>query len=270
MVDYRVAAALFSDRVEKEYWFETEALREARRQLDALNEERSCEPIFLLGAPGTGKSSLLAALNESMQTKGYRVVFFSEPFFSQKDFFIRILDEVGVHGIENIHKLREAALAHYENIDHLVIIDEAQLASMEILEFLRTLSDTGKIRILFAMHLREGEALLRRPHFRARRHRCITLQPLDRKDTERFIVDRLQYANLKDASRLFDKKTAKFIHLYSKGNFRLIKRMAEKILLLLDEVETTGYRPLKPKRRKEGASRCLIDMAALDLGLLHA
>lgn len=119
----------------------------------------------------------------------------------------------------------------------MVIIDEAQNLSADMLEEVRLLTnletDTEKLLQLVLSGQPELEQRLREPRLRQLRQRialwCRTL-PLTAEQTQSYIHTRLQIAGRAD--ELFDPAAAREVYRFSSGIPRLINLLCEHSLLL--------------------------------------
>jgi DNA transposition AAA+ family ATPase len=188
--------------------------------------------VFLLGTPGSGKSYMLSFLKNRYPEK---YILQKEPFFSKEEFL-------------SLHKELE---------DKTVLVDEAQLLSMEMIEFLRLLSDNGN-RVVLSMHKKEGEKIASLPQFASRYTQKIFMKPLTFDEFEKYVMSKFIKNNRYD---LIDKKSLKKIYRFTKGNFRLSKKFIFTALTLLDY-------SLKNSFKYNKIDSCIIDMSAIELGLL--
>ena len=119
----------------------------------------------------------------------------------------------------------------------VVIIDEAQNLSYEALEMTRLLSnletETDKLLQIVLVGQPELEEKLAQPELRQLRQRIqiyCRLTPLNRDQTERYIIFRIQKAG-PQAMVAFEKSAVTQIHKYSKGIPRLINVLSDFCLL---------------------------------------
>jgi len=187
--------------------------------------------IFLLGDPGSGKSYMLSLLKHK----------YPKDYFLQKQPFLD----------------KEEFMKKYKNSRKTILVDEAQLLSQEMIEFLRILSDKG-IKVVFAMHKNEGEKIASLPQFNSRYTKKIYLKPLEFEDFEKYVVSKFLKYNRMD---LIDKKRLKKIYKFSKGNFRLSKKFIFTALTLLDY-------SLRNNLKYKKIDNCIVEMSAIELGLL--
>jgi len=177
--------------------------------------------IFLLGKPGSGKTFMINYLSNN----------FPQKYMIFNDF-------------DNIDK------------NKTILIDEAQLLSDNELEKLRVLSDSG-IQVLFAMHKKEGEEIIKKPQFSSRYYQKVYMKPLNYEEFEKYIIKKFEKYSYPD---ILDKKQMKKIYKYSKGNFRMSKKIIFRALDLLDFAIRNNL-----KYRK--IDKCILDMALIDLEL---
>jgi len=188
--------------------------------------------IFLLGEPGSGKSYLLSLLKAKYPEK---YILQKEPFLTKDEFL-------------SLHQSFE---------EKTILIDEAQLLSIEMIEFLRILSDKGS-QVVLSMHQKEGEKIASLPQFSSRYTQKIFMKPLNYEDFERYVLLKL---HKHQKGNLIDKKRLKKIYSFTKGNFRLSKKFIFTALNLLNY-------SLKNNLKYKKIDNCIIDMSAIELGLL--
>jgi len=184
--------------------------------------------VFLLGEPGVGKSYMLNLLKYKYPQK---YILQSNPFFSEDK---------------------------YKNIKNkTLLIDEAQLLTLEVVEFLRILSDKG-VQIVLSLHKKDGEKILNLPQFSTRYTQKVFLKPLTYQEFEKYVHSKFISHNMSD---LINKKALKKIYKYTKGNFRLSKKFIFTSLNLLNY-------SFKNKLKYNNIDSCIIDMSAIELGLI--
>ncbi len=188
--------------------------------------------IFLLGEPGSGKSYLLSLLSAKYPQ---RYILQQEPFLTKEEFLLK-------------HPFLD---------NKVILIDEAQLLSVEMIEFLRILSDKGN-QVVLSMHKNEGEKIASLPQFSSRYTQKIFMKPLNYEDFERYILLKL---HKHQKENLVDKKKLKKIYSFTKGNFRLSKKFLFTALNLLNY-------SLKNNLKYKKIDNCIIEMSAIELGLL--
>jgi chromosomal replication initiation ATPase DnaA len=186
--------------------------------------------IFLLGEPGSGKTFLLNYLYNNFEN----YILVDEPFESKIEFFTLV---------KNINNKK-------------ILIDEAQLLNIKMLEFLRTLSDRGH-QIILAMHKSEGEKIASLPQFFSRYNEKIYLRPLNYEEFEKYVKSKFLKHNRLE---LIEDRKIKRIYKICKGNFRLGKKI---IFTALDLLNFSLKNELKYKK----IDNCILTMTFIKLGL---
>jgi len=214
----------FEDKINLEDCFNSYSFKTAHSKI--LNSKSNL--IFLIGVAGSGKTFLI-------------------------DFLKNEIDFIFLQGLitkEDIDKAIE------EN--KLIVIDEAQLLDISLIEYIRILSDTKKHRFLLSMHLLEAKDILEKEHFKSRSIDIIELKPISKEEM-------VQYLNIKliksNANHLFTKKEFNRIYQYTQGNFRYIKKFVKTLFELLEIAHQNNL----VKYNK--INSCLITMSAIHLGL---
>jgi type II secretory pathway predicted ATPase ExeA len=160
--------------------------------------------VFILGDSGTGKTFLLNYLYHNLDY--YTLI--KEPFETRAE-FVKIVRKEGKRKI---------------------LIDEAQLLDIKMLEYLRTVSDRG-YQIILAMHKDEGEKIAKLPQFFSRYNEKVYLKPLSYEEFEKYVKSKFLKHN---KLNLIDDKMLKKIYKLCKGNFRLCKKIVFTALELLN------------------------------------
>ncbi|RUM61934.1 MAG: hypothetical protein DSZ03_07640, partial [Sulfurimonas sp.] len=190
MSSFHDASALFDTTFDTQEYFESMSAEFAKNSLMQSIESRQTPLLFLLGAPGVGKTYLLHLIKQYFAHK--RTLFTADPFRTPEAFLHFLLQEQPCHRSASLTELKDAALSLFkEQPDHLIIVDEAQLLDESILEFIRLLSDTGSFNFLLSMHHDEGMRIVKKRHFASRNHRVITLGILQSHEIQKYIEAQL-------------------------------------------------------------------------------
>ena len=254
-------ASQFEEGIENPY-FEARTAYQALSNVKDTLKEKSGKMIFLLGQPGSGKTFLLNHLLQD-ETLEHRPLLFDTPVANPITFLTRLIKHMNEETLsEEIDALKAQAESLYEGKKILIMLDEAQLLNEETLEFIRILSDSRKFWIVCAMHEDEGREILGKSHFKSRPHKLIELGQLSAKELDTFVNTQLVFA--KDRHVLeFHQKHSKKIYKLSKGNFRYLKKLLHTEFSLLHEAQELGM------KKFEEPSKCLLKMAAIDIGLIN-
>lgn len=201
--------------------------------------------LLLTGDVGTGKTTLINAL---ISTLSKDVIYASvpDPSLDKMDFFNYIASAFGL-GSEFASKGKFlssfTSFLHktYENNQKvLLIIDESQLMTQELLEEVRLLSnivtkDSNPLLNIFFVGQYEFNELIRRPENRAIAQRLTLnyyIEPLTLEETGEYIRHRLRIAGTSE--KIFNTSAIKEIYAFSKG-------FPRKINIICDHCLMSGY-----------------------------
>jgi predicted AAA+ superfamily ATPase len=263
MSNWLEAAERFEERRDHNDYFEMQSALAATERIRSLLNSPSRQLIFLIGEPGSGKSFLLNHLLAEWHEER-DILLIETPFITPVDLLKKLLVRKGVESeIEDIEQLRAAAVELYRDSDHLIMIDEAQLLSTEMKEFIRILSDTKAFWFIIAMHRSEGEAILRAPHFKSRPHKIIELSSLTPAECKHYLHRELSRVGFPEITEEITPKLIAQAHTISGGNFRNFKKVFFHLFHLLH------YTNAHNKTRYLRPSKCTVTMAAMSAELIH-
>jgi len=199
--------------------------------------------ILLTGEVGTGKTTVLRRLMDNLEPS-IRFVFFYNTNLTFEELLTFACEELGIEvkdggRLQKIQGLNEFLIAQLEKGGTgVLLVDEAQNLSEDVLENLRLLSnlETGSEKLLQIVLIGqpELESMLDKPKFRQIKQRIAVRNRLDRlKDAEvgRYIDYRLSTVGY-DHKGLFTPAAIQRIILYSKGVPRLINIICDNALLI--------------------------------------
>jgi type II secretory pathway predicted ATPase ExeA len=221
---------------------------------------------LLTGEVGTGKTTLLQALLTKLDSQTKCALIFN-PRLETRDFFRILFEELGLEH-------RERTKADYllelngflidrlkENQKTLLIVDEAQNLSAELLEEIRLLSnlETARSKLIQIMLVGQPElkGVLARPDLRQLRQRISLrhhLRPFSEAEIEEYVAGRLGKAGY-TGRRLFKRSAIKELYAVTGGTPRLVNSVCDSVLLL-------GY-----SRDKSTIDGAMIREVAADLEL---
>jgi putative secretion ATPase (PEP-CTERM system associated) len=198
--------------------------------------------ILLTGEIGTGKTTILRNFIKKLDRKVTLSKIFNTKVNSEQlismindDFGLDIKDK---DKVQLLRELNDFLIGQYAMGDHsILIIDEAQNLSAELLEEVRMLSnletDSSKLLQIILVGQPEIRRILVRPELRQLRQRisisCHIL-PLTRDETERYIFHRLEFAGNRDAVR-FPERAFGIVHAVSRGIPRVINIICDFLML---------------------------------------
>jgi general secretion pathway protein A len=200
--------------------------------------------VLVIGEVGTGKTTLVRSLMDQVP-EAVDVAFILNPRVSVPELLETLCDELGVHYVSdesltvksyidrlNAHLLKNHALGR----STVVIIDEAQSLSTDVLEQIRLLTnlETNERKLLRIILLGQTELseVLDRREMRQLAQRITAryhLSALDRDETRAYIAHRLTRAG--GSPHLFTRPASREIYRLSGGIPRLINVIADRALL---------------------------------------
>jgi type II secretory pathway predicted ATPase ExeA/tetratricopeptide (TPR) repeat protein len=219
--------------------------------------------VVLTGDIGTGKTTLVNALLNILGTDAC-VARINHPTLETADFLTLIAKSLDPNftGTDKSDLLlffdSFFLKARAEGKMVLIVIDEAQHLSMEVLEEIRLLSNMEQSgqRILSIMLVGQSELkpMLLSPQSRSLRQR-ITLfceiEALSQEETQLYVEHRLKVSGLKE--QLFTPNAMQMIHAFSRGNPRLIN-------ILCDRSMRIGYMKRHKKIDADTITECAGDI----------
>ncbi|MHB8383995.1 MAG: ExeA family protein [Candidatus Binataceae bacterium] len=231
----------FSLSPDPSFLYAAEPHREALAQLRYLVQERKGFAV-VTGEVGTGKTMLLRTLIESVGPKVQTGYVFNPPR-TIGALYDSIGDEFGItlNGVANpAAVLNRHFMSVFEAGGTVVMIfDEAQSLSIELLEEIRLLTNietsSAKLAQVILAGQPEFDAMIDSTELRALRQRLVfrySLTPLNPSDTVRYIAARLGAAGAKRSP--FTLKACVAVHRYSGGVPRLVN-------VICDNAMLTGY-----------------------------
>jgi len=199
--------------------------------------------VMLTGEVGTGKTTLLHALLGQLDTTTHSAFIFN-PRLEPLDFFRMLFEELGVGPACDSKAEYLLALNQYlieklaANEKVLLIVDEAQNLSAEMLEEIRLLSNletpTSKLIQIMLVGQPELQELVDKPELRQLRQRIALrhqLRPFNQTEIFEYVDERLAKAGYTGRG-LFSKKAIKALFDVTEGSPRMINNVCDGALLL--------------------------------------
>jgi general secretion pathway protein A len=199
--------------------------------------------VLLTGEVGTGKTTLLHALLAQLDRETASAFIFN-PRLEPLDFFRMVFEEFGIEEkcttkAEYLLALNRFLIERLErDLPTLLIVDEAQNLSPEMLEEIRLLSnlETPSSKLLQIMLVGQPELadLLARPELRQLRQRIVLrhrLRPFTEQETHHYVDERLRLAGY-TGKALFKNSGLRELFRVTGGVPRLINVVCDGALLL--------------------------------------
>ena len=200
--------------------------------------------VQLTGEVGSGKTTLCRAALERLGPE-FKTALILDPVLSGAQLLRSILVEFGIPPTSRtdralyLEQLNEFLFAQVPlGRDVVLLIDEAQDLSPELLEQIRLLSnletDCQKLLQIVLLGQPELLAMLDAPELRQLRQRIMVryhLTPLTRDETELYVEWRLQIAGARNGRPTFSPRALRQVHRYARGTPRLINAVCDTALL---------------------------------------
>jgi general secretion pathway protein A len=198
--------------------------------------------VLLTGEVGTGKTTVLRCLLEQLPEQT-EVAFILNPKYSVTGLLSAICDDLGIdynpssEMKDYVDALNEHLLEnHRNNLQTVLIIDEAQNLSTDVLETIRLLTnlETNTRKLLQVILIGQPEllAMLERPELRQMNQRITAryhLRALRQEELADYIAHRLSVAGVE--CQLFPKTTIKYLYRLTEGVPRLVNIVCDRALL---------------------------------------
>ena len=265
---YGFARAPFDMSPDPSFLYLGEAHREGLATLVyAVNSGKGF--VMLTGEVGTGKTTLLHALLQQLDSTTNSAFIFN-PRLDPMGFFRVLFEELDIGPPCETKAEYLLALNHYlirklaANERVLLIVDEAQNLSTEMLEEIRLLSNletpTSKLIQIMLVGQPELKDLVDQPELRQLRQRIALrhhLRPFNEGEVVEYVKERLAKAGYTGRG-IFKKKTLRELYRITGGTPRLINNICDGTLLL-------GY-----ARQESVLGPGAVREVANDLGLLES
>lgn len=197
---------------------------------------------ILIGDAGTGKTTMLRRLKESLEGPDYAVLYLADSKLTPRHFYNGLLEQLGCESKfyrGDSRKLLHKQIDVMRGVEHrklVVIVDEGHLLDKDMLEEIRFLlnykMDSENPLALILAGQTELWEKLRKQAYRAILHRvdiqCF-LVPFDFSQTRAFIEQQLAYSGHPGA--IFSEDAMKMIYDFSSGVPRLIDRACTQSLI---------------------------------------
>ena len=236
----------------------------------ALKEsiQKPLKMVLLYGKPGTGKSMFLSKIHQELSQE-QPVFLYKTPILDENEFFKTLAQDmfdVKYDDTLNFTQFMKILTSKNSPSMPIILLDEAQLYSNTLMEKIRLLSDTRKIKFVVTLHKTEEEDLIAKEHFQTRIWESIELENASLNDLNVYIHKKLLKANCFDSANMFDKKSVALIHKITFGNYR----NTNKLLYSVFDIYVEYYKQNRSNRLSTTKiSTKIIEMAAIQVGLIY-
>lgn len=227
--------------------------------------------IFLItGNPGTGKSLILNRLYDEFK-KQKEIHLFDIPPSSTKEFYAKLFRILTNHNLPAGARVDLETLIKYlktsaSTRDIILLLDEVQMYNNDILEAIRILSDVGSIKFIISFHHTSEDNLLAQEHFSTRILETRELLNANKDELRIYVHQKLLLSAQIDIADTIDNRNISLIHKFTMGNYREVN----KIMYTIFEIYAYYDLNFPHKIKKDKFSNKIIEMAALQLGYIHA
>lgn len=221
----------------------------------------------VIGYPGVGKTLLLKKVLENARNKE-KAIFLDVPVADAEELLRKVAEATTIELPESgsVHAMTAYLTTALKDDYFIIIVDEAQSYSSELLEFIRMLSDKKVFKFVIVMHKIKKDSLIMQEHFKSRLWNIVEIEPLNKKECAEYIEKSFLLHNLFDVANMFRKRNYTFIYSATKGNIRKINMLLYKIFDIADFY----YNNLPHSVKGDSGLQKITEMAALDLRLVGA
>jgi len=260
---------IFIDAIDKNNYVELESATYNYSVLES-SLDKPLKMVLLYGKPGTGKSMLLNKLYHNLK-ENREIHYFNAPILSEKEFLRSIYEAMSGQEIPEKMRVNFDGLLKYcqklkDKREIIFLLDECQLYSEPLMEKIRLLSDTRVIKFVITLHKTEDEDVIAKEHFKTRIWEVIEMSNANEYDLEIYIQKKMIQKGFIDISNTIKKRDIKYIHKYTKGNFRETNKYLYTIFDIYEYYDV--HEPQKISEKK--FSKKILEMAAIRLGYINA
>ncbi len=201
--------------------------------------------VTLTGEPGTGKTTVLRAVLESLGPNSVKVAYLAVPTLTPSEFLEFVLLQFGLLNVGRANKAERLLVlerfllgAHEKSKTTLLVVDEAHKLSKELLEEIRLLTNYQTQRGMLIQMVLAGQSqlndLFRQEDMLQLKQRVayrFSLKSLSEAEVQGYIAHRWTRAGGATAPP-FDAEAVRAVALYSQGIPRLINAICDNALVI--------------------------------------
>ena len=265
---YEAAKNVFVDSIDIDDYIELESSISAYKQL-AHSLDKPLKMILLFGRPGTGKSILLNQICDKLKYQK-EIYYFDTPATNTKEFFHKLFKVITTKDLPAHTEVNFSALVNYckklrGNREIIILLDEAQMYSPDMMEKIRLISDSRAVKFVVSLHKTENEDLIAKEHFQSRIWEVIELKNASLSDLTQYVHKKLLKKNLFEIANSIRDKKMKLIYSFTHGNYR----ECNKLIFTIFEICEYYDKNEPSKINYDDIPSRIIEMAALKLGYIH-
>ncbi len=262
---YRGAQAPFMDVVNTQEYIQLDRVSTIYETLKATLD-KPLKMILLFGRPGTGKSMMLSRLHNELKDD-LLTAMYATPIVDEIEFIKALArDILSFKPFENFSFSQFIELLEQKVFETtpLVFLDEAQLYPDSLLEKIRLISDTRKIKFVVTLHKTDKEDLIAKEHFQTRIWQTIELHNATKQELLVYIQKKLLKHSLFDLANQFKASHIRTIYKFTKGNYRDTNKLLYSLFeLYIDYLDQAPH-----KISTANISSKMIEMAAIKAGFI--
>lgn len=243
-----------------------------RKLITAL--QKPLKLILFFGKPGTGKTFVLNKIYKDLVDK-QKIILIPQPYFTETDFFSALYEKIfktkkKIDNYENFLTLykEKANIDENEILKNQVsiMLDEAQLYPIKLIEIVRLMADTRYFKFLFTIHKTGKEDILAKDYFKTRIWETVELPNSTKEEVGIYLKEKLNNHNFSNYYSMFKNSHINFLYKVTNGNLRTLNKILYKIFEILEYYqanEPTAFNNSKKIQK-------ILEMAAIESELLSA